>query len=512
MTGRSPSTSRVVLPLLCAGALLLPSLALTGTRPAKPFSRSRWIAERRDHNRFDGGALPARRDAILRFLDKVGPVEAAPGKAVERSVRVSRDILDVAPAGSEPETETETFFAVDPKSDRHLLAGYQEGRFFDGGARALTWAVSTDAGKTWREGIVPNLTQADGGPYERASDPWVALGLDNRAYYASIAFNARSPENGVYLSASSDGGRSWGDPVAVHTSRLDFDDKESVVVDSRPDSPFHGRVYVAWDTVGNNGSQHPFVASSDDFGQTFSPPVAVTTQGINIGIIPLVGPGGRLNVVWGRAADFSGSRFTLFSSHSEDGGATFSAPVAIADTHAVGVEGQRTGEELPSTAIDPTNGDLYVVWGDSRFTPGVDQAVLSRSTNGGESWTSPLRVSDGPADAPAFTPAVAVDANGRIGVCYYSLRNDPRRLTLVDQYCNFVRKRGAAFGPGKRINAASWDVRLAAVADGGFFLGDYQGVVPGTRGFSPLFVATIQPSRRDPKVKQPDAYTRLMPP
>jgi hypothetical protein len=157
-------------------------------------------------------------------------------------------------------------------------------------------------------------------------------------------------------------------------------------------------------------------------------------------------------------------------------------------------------------------GDLYVTWQDARFTPGVDQAVLSRSTNGGQSWSAPVRVSDGPADAPAFTPAVAVDKLGRVGVCYSSLRNDPNRRVLVDQYCTFTRRRNGPFRPSQRVNAASYDVRFAAVAGGGYFLGDYQGMVGSQLGFNPLFIATLKPSAIHPDLRQPDAFTRTMKP
>ena len=44
----------------------------------------------------------------------------------------------------------------------------------------------------------------------------------------------------------------------------------------------------------------------------------------------------------------------------------------------------RTGAGLPSVAIDASNGDLYVVWEDARFTGGtVNQVVISTSTDGG---------------------------------------------------------------------------------------------------------------------------------
>ncbi len=496
-------------PALVLALLLVPALALTGTRPERPFSRSRWIAEHRDVYHFDGGVIPADRERLLRFNEKVGTVARAGGKKVppEKSIRVSGDLLEGA-GGSEPETQTETFLALNPANDRHLLAGYQESRFVDGGARGLAFAVSTDSGKTWTEGVIPGLTKAADGPFDRASDPWVAFGPNNRAYFLSIAFNETNPANGVFLSSSEDGGRTWGTPVTVHANSDDFDDKESMTVDTRSDSPYLGRVYVTWDTAARN-SQVLYVATSEDGGRSFRAPVAIDSGDFNIGVVPLVGPGGVVHAIW---AKFVGRQTLLMASSSNDGGETWSSPRMISESRGLGIEGFRTGDAIPSAAIDPVRGDLYVVWQDARFTPGADQVVLSKSTDGGQTWTAPLRISDGPADAPAFTPAVAVDRNGRAGVCYSSLRNDPNRQVLIDQYCTFNRRRGGPFRASQRVNATSFDIRFAAVADAGYFLGDYQGMVGSPLGFSPLFVATLKPSARNPDLRQPDAFTRLMKP
>ena len=36
-----------------------------------------------------------------------------------------------------------------------VVADFQVGRFNDGGAQAIGWATSTDAGRTWRDGLLP---------------------------------------------------------------------------------------------------------------------------------------------------------------------------------------------------------------------------------------------------------------------------------------------------------------------------------------------------------------------
>ncbi len=502
----APPHALVVLPVLAALFL-----ALAGGAAEQPtFSRSRWIQEQQAWGaRFSGAVLPAGRER-LPALDVLATT-VPPAKAAARHVRISQDILEPAGGPAEPETQTEPFVVLNPERESHLLAGYQENRFADGGARALAYAVSFNGGKSWSEGLLPGLTTATGGRFERASDPWVAFGPGGRAYYLSLAFNERTPDNGIFVSASDDGGLTWGPPVPVRTDTTDFNDKEAMAVDTRTDSPYRGRIYVGWDAVLANQQRQPVRFSySEDGGASFSPPITVYDEGASVGVFPVVGPEGVVHLVWANYT-FSGGTWnpSLLTAKSTDGGASWSSPVVISDARPFGVDGQRTGGSLPSAAVDPRTGDFYVVWQDERFSPGVDQVVLSRSSDGGETWSASQIVSDGPRNAANFTPAVAVNPNGLVGVAYYSMRNDPARSVLVDEYLAISRDRGRRFGRSVRVSAASWDVRFAAVSRG-FFLGDYQGLAAGRKTFHPLWIATFNPSRLNPAARQPDAFSRAM--
>jgi hypothetical protein len=501
----APPLVLLVLPVLLV--LFLSPAGWSGDQPS--FSRSRWIQEQKAWGaHFSGSVLPAGRERLPAF-DSLAPA-APPAKAVARHVRISQDLLEPNGGPAETETQTEPFVALNPERESHLLAGYQENRFADGGARALAYAVSFNGGKSWSEGLLPELTAATGGPFERASDPWVAFGPGGRAYYVSLAFNERSPDNGIFVSASDDGGLTWGPPVAVRTDAVDFNDKEAMTVDTRADSPYQGRIYVGWDTITADERQLLRVAFSDDGGGSFRPAVTVHGEGANIGAFPVVGPQGVVHLVWTHFTFDGGFQSpVLLAAKSTDGGASWSAPVVVSDLRPFGVAGQRTGGILPSAAVDPRTGDLYVAWQDERFSPGTDQVVLSRSTDGGETWSEPQLVSDGPRNAANFTPAVAVNANGLVGVAYYSMRNDPSRQVLVDEYLAISRDRGRRFGRSLRVSAASWDVRFAAVSRG-FFLGDYQGLAASRQFFYPLWIATFNPSRLDPPARQPDAFSRAM--
>lgn len=492
------------LPLLLLAPALL-ALAAWAADRQPGFSRTRWLEEQKAWGaRTPENLVPEDPRRLKAFLDRLARTKP-PGTGIPKGViRVSGDILAPNGGPAQPETETEPFFAVDPENPKHLLASYQEDRFPDEGCRNLTSAVSFNGGASWQESLLPRLTVAAGGPYERTSDPWVAFGTGGRAYFVSLGFNETSPQNGVYLSASDDGGLTWGDPVAVHNGNQNFDDKESVVVDNRDDSPYKGRVYVAWDSISSARQQPVLLTYSDDGGHSFAEGSILYIQGSNIGIIPLVGPGGIVHAVW-----LSYQRQVLMlAAHSTDGGRTWSAPVTVATVSASGVDGSRTGAGLPTAAIDGRTGALYVAWEDDRFTRGTDQVVLSRSTDGGQTWSAPQRVSDGPGDAASFTPAVAVTPEGWVGVSYYSLRNNPSRV-LVDEYLAVSRSGGQTFAKSQRLTASSWDLRFAATSDG-FFLGDYQGLATSAKTFYPLWIGTFGASRLDPPARQPDAFTRAV--
>jgi hypothetical protein len=477
-------------------------LAVSGSSEKPTFSRSRWISERRHLYLFSDGILPAEGplpDSVL-APSRIGG-EAKKGGATQG--RVSQDILEPDGGPGQAETEAEPYLAIDPENDLRLLASYQEGRFADGGCRSLTWAFSKNGGRKWSEGAVSGLTHISGGAFEKTSDPWVAYGPGGRAYLASLLFNETRPENGVYVSASEDGGRNWGPPVAVHLGDINnFDDKEAVIVDTYADSPFRGRVYVAWDTVGQN-SQILRVAWSDDGGQSFSRTVDVERTAANIGVIPLVGPGGVVHLVWLRAT--GGNNVIIVASRSEDGGATWSPLVQVGRIENRGVNQLRTGE-LPAAAVDPHSGRLYVVWPDVFFQPGdfigPDEVALARSDDGGRTWSAKQKVS-GDEGFESFTPAVAVDGKGRVGVSYYA--NKATDSFQVDHYVR-ISSDGETFGKSLRTNRPSFDPRFAAVTDRGFFLGDYQGLAAGKDAFYALWVGTIERSVIQKEEKQPDVF------
>ena len=127
------------------------------------------------------------------------------------------------------------------------------------------------------------------------------------------------------------------------------------------------------------------------------------------------------------------------------------------------------------------------------------------SRDGGTTWSDHIQVSDGPADAPTFTVAVAVNDASEVAISYYSLRNDPQRSFLVDEYVRISRDGGRTFEPSIRLTPTSFDIRFAAQAGNSFFLGDYAGLTPAGRGFHSVWIGTPLRSTVTGNL-QPDAF------
>jgi hypothetical protein len=153
----------------------------------------------------------------------------------------------------------------------------------------------------------------------------------------------------------------------------------------------------------------------------------------------------------------------------------------------------RDSSLVPEIAAGP-GGELYVVWQDSRFTAGARDAIaLSVSTDGGSSWSAPLRI-NADLSTPAFSPQVHVRADGMVAVSYYDFRDDTGDpVTLYTGYW-LTRSLDLSSWQENRI-AGPFDLALApnttSPGAGGYFLGDYQALASVGTTFMPMFVQTV---------------------
>jgi hypothetical protein len=267
-----------------------------------------------------------------------------------------------------------------------------------------------------------------------------------------------------------------------------FNDNPAVAVDTNEGSPHFGRIYVAWlrekFTPDFTGLTAPVVMRhSDDGGTTWSRRRTVADPSSNDqGTQVVVQPAGSVTVLW-EQLDRQG-RATEVARTSRNGGRTFAPEVTVGSVHWTESPGMRTGFGIASATVDRITGELYVVWQDSRFRKGrLNDIVISRSLDGGGSWSPPQRVNPqfSGSKVDRFTPDVAA-FGGSVAVTYYSRSSYGRRHLRPFVQETYIESTdgGNTFGEEIPLGPAA-DVRFAARAAGIFphparFLGDYIGV------------------------------------
>ena len=384
--------------------------------------------------------------------------------------------------------EVEPHLAMDASNPNHLVAAWQQDRLSDGGTRGLATAVSIDGGLTWSQPQASPFTQCAGGSFARASDPWVAVHGAN-AFQIGIAYTGAAQAAGsrstVLVSRSTDGGSTWGSPLTLidDDGNRFFNDKESLTIDSVDPS----RVYAVWDRLDVTERGITMLARSLDGGITWSSPASIYDPGAGrqtLGNVAVTTADGGVHVFFtelGPAAGNAGvTEASLNVIHSDDHGVTWSAPSRIAQLLTVGTRVPeqsavvvRDGGVLGTFAAHPIDGNLYAAWQDSRFTGGArDSIALSRSTDGGRTWSTPARVNASDA-VPAFTPTLSVLANGLVGVMYYDFRQAGTATFRPTDVWLAVSRDGTSWRETRL--AGNFDL-LDAPNAGGLFLGDYHGL------------------------------------
>jgi hypothetical protein len=401
--------------------------------------------------------------------------------------------------------EVEPTFAVSPLDPRVAIGAWQQDRWSNGSARGIVAASTRDGGATWTRRALPfsrcgGGTAGNGGDYARSTDPWITLSPNGTAYLMALSTTggtfAVGSSNAMLVSRSLDGGRSWSAPATlIRDGANAFNDKNAITADPANAS----LAYAVWDRLTPDGNGPVYFTRTTNGGASWEAARAIYNPGgINqtIGNVVAVLPDGVLVDVFTQinvASDRSVSAF-LAVLRSTDKGRSWSAPIRIADNLAVGTRDPRTGAavrdsaDIAQVAAAP-DGTLYVVWQDARFSGGtVDGIALSRSTDGGRHWSTPVGINRARSVA-AFVPSVHVRGDGTVGISYFDLRSDTTDAfsLLADYWLAYSGDAGASWR--ERRIAGTFDLDMAPNA-GGYFLGDYQALASRGALFVPFFIRT----------------------
>jgi hypothetical protein len=435
--------------------------------------------------------------------------------------------------------EEEPWVAVNPTNVNNIIGVWQQDRWSNGGAHGLLTAVSHDGGQTWAT-TFPHFsecaggTPANGGDFTRSSDPWVTFSPNGVVYQISLSVSLdRGAENAVLVSRSTDGGDTWSEPITLirdssqRDSSYAFNDKESITAD-----PTDARyAYAVWDRfVTPSGTskaslegffnsrsfrQPIWFSRTTDGGQTWEPARKIYdrseftgTIGNQIAVLP---DGTVVNVfdeffLTKNSDKQRGESIAVI--RSTDKGVTWpKRSTVVAPSREIGAFDPDTGRPIraeggiPEIAVDRATGAIYVVWQDASFS-GVDEIALSKSTDGGQTWSMPIRINQTPrnptaANQQAFVPNISVADDGTVAVTYYDFRNNDANAGVPTDYwvvhCHSAVRsctNPADWGDEARLTDASFDIEQAPAARGpfGFFLGEYEGLASRGNGFVSLFI------------------------
>ena len=410
--------------------------------------------------------------------------------------------------------QNEPSLAQNPTNSQNLIAGANEEIKepactdttpskcpFVPGVQTSGFYASFDGGITWRcQGVI------DLSAFHEYSfgDPSQAFDSKGNAYYGHLAFPfpptteelATGLQADFFVSKSTDGGCTY--PSSTKLSRAapsQFDDKDAITADSNPNSPFHDNVYAAWSKfskqgISGFGNDQIFFSRSTDGGATFSSPLPISPAhnnnhvGGRQGAAVKVGPDGTVYVVW---LDTVGKQSVERLAISHDGGATFPGPnitvATVTDDGVNPVPGssfRQDARTFPSFTIAP-DGTLYVAWSNRTGDPTSGHAVVlvTHSTNGGLTWSAPVKAGD-VSGRSAFFASVTTDPSGNVDVAFLALDDvatgtaPGAGVVHYDAYLTKSTDGGKSFSSPTKISTATSDPDGSSTNGlGAQFLGDY---------------------------------------
>jgi hypothetical protein len=406
------------------------------------------------------------------FALAAGVVVAAPALAAQ--VKLSEDPYTDPGAQHKTQVEPDTF-----GFGRTIVAAFQSGRTFGGGASNIGWATTTDGGANWTNGFLPGTTiyATPPGNYARASDPAVAYDPKRGVWMISVLGLRQDGDTDIVTSRSTDGGLTWNNPVATAIGPPgSFYDKNWIACDTSASSPFFGNCYTQWDDFGNGNLM--LMSTSTDGGLTWGPPKSTANnERGTIGGQPVVLQNGTVVV------PFLGNQ-GVEAFRSTDGGNTWTVPTVVSNLfYHRPAGGIRAGVPLPSAEVR-IPGQIVLVWPDCRFEPGcsANDIVMTTSSNG-INWAPVRRIPIDPIGSGVdhFIPGVSIQQQTltptlsphlALGYYYYPVANCTSATCRLHVGFVFSTNGGATWSPPQEL-AGPMTLSWLANTSSGRMVGDY---------------------------------------
>ncbi len=316
----------------------------------------------------------------------------------------------------------ECSISVDPTNPNKMTIGWRQFNSVLSNFRQGGWGYTSDGGLTWTfPGVLENNIFR--------SDPVTAYDEVGNFFYLSLQSDVNQSFFCDDLWRSLNGGQSW--TLLSGERGGGGGDKQWFTID-KTNGPGHGFQYQADDGINCTGSGVQFQRSTDG-GFTWQAPITIPNSPVY----------GTLDVDTNGNLFIGGEGSTTFycvrSSNAQNGGVTptFDRVTAVSlgglivsgGINPAGLCGQAF------LAVDrsggPTNNNIYMLASvrPTGFSTGTD-VMFARSTNGGVSFSAPIRINDDPVNHSKYHwfGTLSVAPNGRIDSVWLDSRNGANNI------------------------------------------------------------------------------------
>jgi len=251
---------------------------------------------------------------------------------------------------------------------------------------------------------------------------------------------------------------------------------------------------MTWTEFDNYGSSSPNDSSrikfsrSTDRGLSWSDAITISDRSGDCidedntveGAVPCVGPNGEVYVSW------AGPLGLMFDK-STNGGTSWNIDKFVSTIPGgwdYAVPGIYRTNGLPVTACDtsqsPFRGNIYINWTDQRNGTGNTDVFLTKSTDGGNTWSSVKKVNDDNTTRHQFFTWMTIDqTTGVLYFVFYDRRNTSNNLT--DVYVARSIDGGETFENFK-VSESSFD------PSSNIFFGDYTNIAAMNKMVYPIWM------------------------
>lgn len=351
---------------------------------------------------------------------------------------------------------------INPKNPDNIVAGANINNVYR----------SFDGGLTWQDDQLQS-------PYGVWGDPCVFTDTSGTFYYLHLS----NPPSGNWIDRivsqrSEDGGSTWSSGTYMGLNGSRAQDKEWAIVDQQTNT-----IYVTWtqfDQYGSgnqNDSSVILFSKSADQAVTWSQPVRINrlagdcidSDNTTEGAVPAVGANGEVFVCWS-------NRDTLFFDRSLDAGETWLQEDIFVAEQPGGwdyyIPGLLRCNGLPVTKTDlsngPYHGTIYINWTDQRNGSDNTDVWLTKSADGGDTWSPPAKVNDDEYARHQFLTWMDVDPiTGFLYFIFYDRRDYSDQNT--DVYLAFSTDGGTTF-TNQKISSEPFESTTSV------FFGDYSNI------------------------------------